>query len=121
MQDELSRLKEHCERLEQQNAELLEREREWASIRHCKRDAPDYAREDIEAEIAKRLGNVSTSPKLAEAITYLQAAAINFETDWIPVRVVTKLHRGDVAIQVECKLQKPHMYDLEIISIDKVT
>lgn len=81
MQDELQRLREHCERLEKQNAELLEREREWLSIRQCKREAPDYAREDIEAEIAKRFSDATSAQKLTEIINCLQAAPINFETD----------------------------------------
>lgn len=121
MQDELQRLREHCERLEKQNAELLEREREWSSIRQCKREAPDYAREDIEDYWLTRSCVTETADKLSEAIEYLESAAINFETDWIPVDVTTRIQRGDKSVRVKCTLRKPYMYDLEVLSIDEVT
>lgn len=120
MQDELQRLKEHCERLEKQNAELLEREREWASIRQCKRDAPDYAREDIEEALTAKRANTVDSAELVEWLDALQAAAINFETDWIPVDVTTRIQRGNKSVRVKCTLRKPYIYSLEVLSIDEV-
>lgn len=121
MQDELQRLKEHCERLEKQNAELLEREREWASIRQCKREAPDYAREDIEESLAAKRARAVDATELVEWIDALQAAPINFETDWIPVDVTARIQRGGKSVRVKCTLRKPYMYSLEVLSIDEVT
>ena len=119
-QDELQRLKEHCERLERQNAELLEREREWASIRQCKREAPDYAREDIESLLTEKKAVTVNAVELPEWINALQAAPINFEIDWIPTEETTRIQRGNKSVRVKCKLRKPYLYSLEVLSIDEV-